>query len=52
MTKIRVLLVGTGNMATEHFKAFSSFVEFSFIGVVARNKKRLSEFSMELFFTG
>lgn len=45
MTKIRVLLVGTGNMATEHFKAFSSFAEFSFIGVVARNKKKLSEFS-------
>lgn len=45
MKKIKVLLVGSGNMATEHFKAFSSFVEFKFVGVVARNKKKLSQFS-------
>ena len=38
-------LFGSGNMAVEHFKAFSSFVNFKFVGVVARNKQKLKKFS-------
>ena len=45
MKKIKILLVGSGNMAREHYKAFSSFNKFKFVGVVARKKKKLSHFS-------
>ena len=48
MKKIKVLLVGSGNMATEHHKAFSSMPEFFFSGVVARNKNKLKQFSKKL----
>ena len=45
MKKIKILLFGSGNMAKEHFKAFSSFINFKFVGVVARNKQKLKKFS-------
>lgn len=45
MSTIKVLLVGSGAMATEHFKAFSSISNFRFMGVVARNKNKLKNFS-------
>lgn len=48
MNKIKVLLVGSGNVAREHYKAFSCFDQFKFVGVVARNKKKLSKFSSDL----
>ena len=48
MKKIKVLLVGSGNMATKHHKAFSSMPEFFFSGVVARNKNKLKQFSKKL----
>ncbi len=46
MKKLKILLFGSGNMAVEHFKAFSSFVNFKFVGVVARNKQKLKKFSV------
>ena len=48
MKKIKILLVGSGNIAKQHHKAFSSFPQFKFVGAVARNKKKLSNFANEL----
>tara|TARA_Y100000992_G_scaffold302208_1_gene275470 strand:+ start:1464 stop:2390 length:927 start_codon:yes stop_codon:yes gene_type:complete len=48
MKKIKILLIGSGNIARQHYKAFSEFKEFIFVGVVARNKKKLKKFSLEL----
>ena len=48
MQKIRILLVGTGNIAKEHYKAFSCFNDFEFVGVVARNKTKMTKFASDL----
>lgn len=48
MKKIKILIIGSGNIAREHHKAFSQFNEFIFVGVVARNKKKLKIFSQDL----
>ena len=45
MKNISILLIGSGNIALEHYRAFSSFEKFHFVGVVARNKKKLSKFA-------
>jgi len=48
MQKIKILLIGTGNIAKEHHRAFSCFDDFEFVGVVARNKKKMSKFANDL----
>ncbi len=47
MKKIKTLLIGTGNIAKEHYRAFSNFKEFKFLGVVGRNRNKLKEFAKE-----
>lgn len=47
MKKIKVLLVGTGNIAKEHYRAFSNFKKFNFLGVVGRDGKKLKKFAKE-----
>tara|TARA_Y100000816_G_C26075982_1_gene566407 strand:+ start:397 stop:1323 length:927 start_codon:yes stop_codon:yes gene_type:complete len=48
MKNISILLIGSGNIALEHYRAFSSFEKFHFVGVVARNKKKLSKFAKKI----
>ena len=47
MKKIKILLIGTGNIAKEHYRAFTNFKEFEFLGVVGRNRNKLEKFAKE-----
>ena len=45
MNKFNVAIIGSGNMAQEHFNAIDSFKQFNVVCVVGRNKKKLKYFA-------
>lgn len=53
MNKIKVAIIGAGYMAFEHAKAFSSFEEFSIVGICSRTNEKAvalaSQYNTEVF---
>ncbi|MEE2886381.1 MAG: Gfo/Idh/MocA family oxidoreductase [Planctomycetota bacterium] len=48
MTKLRVLVVGCGNMGTSHARAYHSMDEFEVVGVVSRGAESRERLAAEL----
>ena len=48
MEKIRVLVVGCGNMGASHARAYHQLSEFEIVGLVSRNPKTREQLSKEL----
>ncbi len=48
MSKLRVLVVGCGNMGTSHARAYHSMDEFELVGVVSRGPQSRERLATEL----
>lgn len=48
MKKLNVAIIGSGNMAQQHFNVINSFEQFNVICVLGRNKNKLINFAKKI----